>query len=73
MTGLQTDVFRYHRKVLLDSSIRVSRSTPALLEQLRKMNPGVIENQLHLQIQKNEPADDATALSEELLRKAFEH
>ena len=76
---------RYHGKLLLDSNIQVSRPTPTLLEQLRKMNPGIIKNKLQLQIQKNEPADDATAVSavfkaifhlsgsqRELLRKVLE-
>ena len=76
---------RYHGKVLLDSSIQVSRPTPALLEQLRKMNPSIVEHQPQLQMQKNEPVDDATAVSavlkaishlsgsqRELLRKALE-
>ena len=62
---------RYHGKVLLDSSIQVSRPTPALLEQLRKMNPSIVEHQPQLQMQKNEPVDDATAVSAVL--KAISH
>ena len=53
---------RCHGTVWLNSNFQVSRSTLTLLEQLRKMNPSIIENQT-LQIQKKEPADDTTVVS----------
>ena len=70
---------------LISRNNQVSRLTPNLLEQLRKMNPNISKTQPLFQIQKNKPADDATAMSValkeishlsgsqwELLRKALE-